>query len=254
MRILLSLLTAVGFLVPAAQPQAPPPAQAQSQAQAQPQAPPPQPQPPTKSAMESDPKGWQNLFADKTMKNWIRGPLGAAGQLRAGNMEEPSPWKMDPATGILLCEGDKVGHEWMRFATEMSDYVLHVEWRLTKVEGDPAYNSGVYVRSSADGKIWVQAQGTMAGGFLFGAVAGANGTTQRFNLRQSMFENRVKPAGEWNVYEVRAVGKQVTLWVNGAVTSDYKECETPSGFLGLEAEGYRVEYRNVQVKPIAEKR
>ena len=233
MRILLSALTAVGFLIPMAQPQTPP-----------------QPQPPTKSAMESDPKGWQDLFADKTMKNWIRGPLGAAGQLRAGSMDEPSPWKMDPATGILLCEGDKVGHEWMRFATEMSDFVFHVEWRLTRVDGEPAYNSGVYVRSSADGKIWVQAQGTLPGGFLFGATAGADGTIRRFNLRQSMFENRVKPAGEWNVYEVRAVGKQISLWVNGAVTSEYRECETPSGFVGLEAEGYRVEYRNVQVKPI----
>ena len=248
MRILLSALTAVGFLIPVAQAQVPtqPPAQAQAQPQ-------PQPQPPTKSAMESDPKGWEDLFADKTMKNWIRGPLGAAGQLRAGSMDEPNPWKMDPATGILLCEGDKVGHEWMRFATEMTDFVLHVEWRLTKVDGEPAYNSGVYVRSSADAKTWAQAQGTMAGGFLFGAAV-VNGTPQRFNLRQSMFENRVKPAGEWNVYEVRAVGKQISLWVNGAVTSEYKEWEAPSGYVGLEAEGYRVEYRNVQVKPIAERR
>jgi len=60
------------------------------------------------------------------MKDWIRGPLGAAGQLRAGSMDEPSPWKMDPATGILLCEGDKVGHEWMRYATELADCVYHV--------------------------------------------------------------------------------------------------------------------------------
>ena len=81
MRILLSALTAAGLLIPMAQPQAQ--AQPPAPAQAQPQAP-PQPQPPTRSAMESDPTGWQNLFADKTMKDWIRGPLGAAGQLRVG--------------------------------------------------------------------------------------------------------------------------------------------------------------------------
>jgi hypothetical protein len=162
-------------------------------------------------------------------------------------MDEPSPWKMDPATGILLCEGDKVGHEWLRFATEMEDCVFHVEWRLAKVEGEPPYNSGVFIRTSADGKIWHQAQGTLAGGFLFGATM-VNGELQRFNLRQSMSENRVKPAGEWNTYELRAAGKQITLWVNGAVTSELKECDVPRGFIGLEAEGYRVEYRNVQVK------
>jgi hypothetical protein len=248
MRILLSALITGGLLIPVVQTQS----QTQPQPQTQTQAPTQaklQPQPPTKSALESDPAGWQNLFADKTMKDWIRGPLTAAGQLRAGSTDEPSPWKMDPATGILLCEGDKVGHEWIRYATEMADLVYHVEWRLTKLDGEPAYNSGVFIRSSADGTIWHQAQGTLAGGFLFGPTL-VNGTVQRFNLRQSMSENRVKPAGEWNTYELRAVGKQISLWVNGAVTSEFKECEVPRGHVGLEAEGYRVEYRNVLVKPV----
>ena len=111
----------------------------------------------------------------------------------------------------------------------------------------------MFIRSGPDGKIWFQAQGTMAGGFLFGATP-VDGAVQRFNLRQSMSENRVKPAGEWNIYELRAVGKQISLRVNGAVTSVFGECEVPRGFVGLEAEGYRVEYRNVQVKPIVEKR
>jgi 3-keto-disaccharide hydrolase len=246
MRTAASALIGIALLIPVvqSQPQAPP--QGQAQAQAQPK---PQPQPPTRSAFESDPKGWQDLFADRTMKEWIRGPLGAAGQLRAGSMDEPSPWKMDPATGVLLCEGDKVGHEWIHFATEMGDIVYHVEWRLTKVDGEPAYNAGVFIRSSADGKIWHQAQAQLVGGFLFGASP-VNGTVQRFNLRQNMYENRVKPAGEWNVYELRSVGKEISLWVNGAVTSEFKECEVPRGFVGLEAEGYRVEYRNVLVKPV----
>ena len=93
----------------------------------------------------------------------------------------------------------------------------------------------------------------MAGGFLFGATP-VNGAVTRFNLRQSMSENRVKPAGEWNIYELRAVGRQISLWVNGAVTSEFKECDVPRGYVGLEAEGYRVEYRNVQMKPVVEKR
>ena len=48
----------------------------------------------------------------------------------------------------------------------------------------------------------------------------------------------------------RAVGKDITLWINGAVTSEFKECEALRGYIGLEAEGYRVEYRNVQIKPV----
>ena len=224
MRFLLHALLGIGLVIPVVQSQ-------------------------TRSALETDAKGWEDLFADRTMKDWIRGPLGAAGQLRAGSMDEPSPWKMDAASGILLCEGDKVGHEWIRFATEQGDCLYHVEWRFTKLDGEPGYNAGVFIRTSADGKLWHQAQATLAGGFLFGASP-VKGVVQRFNLRQSMTENRVKPAGEWNVYELRAAGKEITLWINGAVTSEFKECETPRGFLGLEAEGYRVEYRNVRIKPV----
>ncbi len=62
-------------------------------------------------------------------------------------------------------------------------------------------------------------------------------------MQKEMTENRVKPAGEWNAYEIRAVGKRVTLWVNGAVVSQWKECEVPVGHIGLEAERYRVEFR-----------
>jgi len=58
----------------------------------------------------------------------------------------------------------------------------------------------------------------------------------------------VKPAGEWNVYELTAVGRKLSAWVNGAVASEFTECDVPKGHFGLEAEGYRVEYRNAMVK------
>ena len=114
---------------------------------------------------------------------------------------------------------------------------------------DRPYNSGIYVRTSADGAIWHQAQTGPAGGFLFGNTL-VNGVAKRVNLRQAMSENRVKPAGEWNTYEVRAVGRRLSLWVNGAVTSEFAECEVARGHVGLEAEGYRIEFRNLKVKPV----
>lgn len=201
----------------------------------------------TQSALETNPAGWADLFADRTMKAWVRGPLGAAGTLRAGSMDEPSPWKMDPATGVLLCEGDKVGHEWLRYTPEFADAVFHVEFRFTPVAGEPAYNAGVYVRNSADGAIWHQAQATLSGGYLFGSTL-VNGTAQRFNTRDKLTDKRVKPAGEWNVFELTTVGRKLSAWVNGAVTSEFTESDVPKGYFGLEAEGYRVEFRNVKVK------
>jgi hypothetical protein len=206
-------------------------------------------QAPTPSALQSSPKGWIDLLSAKEFKEWTRVPLGAAGKLRAGSASDPSPWKLDATGKILLCEGDKTGHEMFRYVPELGDLVLHVEWRFTKLEGEPAYNAGVFVRTGPDGAIWIQAQTGSAGGYLFGNVL-VNGAPQRFNLREKMTENRVLPAGEWNTYEIRAVGKTVTLWVNGAVVNEYAECEMPSGFIGLEAEGYRIEFRNVRLKKL----
>jgi hypothetical protein len=69
-------------------------------------------------------------------------------------------------------------------------------------------------------------------------------------MREKMTENRVKPAGEWNTYEIRVVGKQATLWVNGAVTTEFTDLEVPRGYFGVEAEGYRIEFRNIQLKTL----
>jgi hypothetical protein len=199
------------------------------------------------SALVSDPQGWVDLLADTSLKDWTRVPLGAVGQLPAGRATDPSPWKMGPDAGVLVCDGDKAGHEMLRYATEMGDFVLHAEWRFTKLEGDRPYNSGVFVRTSSDGATWLQAQTGPGGGYLFGSMP-VDGKPGRVNLRDKMIENRVAPAGEWNTYEIRAVGKTVALWVNGAVVNDFASCDVPRGYVGLEAEGYRIEFRNLKVK------
>jgi hypothetical protein len=61
---------------------------------------------------------------------------------------------------------------------------------------------------------------------------------------------RVKLAGEWNTIEVTARGRTLTMWVNGAVTCEFTDCGLARGRLALEAEGYRIEFRNLKVKPL----
>jgi hypothetical protein len=202
---------------------------------------------PAPSVLQSDPKGWVDLLADKTLKNWVRVPMPGVGKLPAGNVSDPSPWMLDSSGEVLICEGGKVGREMFRYREELGDFVLHAEWRFTKLDGEPAYNSGVFVRTSADGTTWFQGQTTLAGGFLLGSAV-VGGQAQRVNLREKMVENRVKPAGEWNTYEIKAVGRTLALWVNGMVVNEYTECDVPRGYVGLEAEGYRIEFRNLKLK------
>jgi 3-keto-disaccharide hydrolase len=197
------------------------------------------------AALDVNPSGWTDLLADRSLKGWTRLPVPATVKL-----VETSPWVFDSAAGTLVCNGDKSGHEWLRFDREAANFIFHVEWRFTKLDGEPRYNSGLYIRNDSDGTIWHQAQiGSSSGGYLFGNSP-ANGTPQRFNLREQMKDQRVRPAGEWNSCEIRAEGKRLTLWVNGAVTSEFTTCEVPQGFIGLEAEGYRIEFRNLKLKEL----
>jgi hypothetical protein len=137
------------------------------------------------------------------------------------------------------------------FRKEFGDAIFHFEFCYTKIEGKTGYNSGGYVRNSEDGAIWHQAQfGDARDGYLFGETLGPDGKKKWFNLSKEVKDMRVKPAGEWNTFEVTAVGKVLTLWVNGAVTCRFEDCGLEKGHLALEGEGYRIEFRNLKVKPL----
>ena len=153
-------------------------------------------------------------------------------------------WHVD-RSGVLVCDGDG-GHDMLRFGEELTNGVFHVEFCYTPVTGtNRNYNSGVFIRNSADGTIWHQAQLTMNGGYLFGNSP-RGGTNQRF--KTSPTELRMKPAGEWNTIEVTARGKVLSVWLNGAEICVYDQCEVPKGFIALEGEYYRIAFHNLKYK------
>jgi len=185
---------------------------------------------------------WKDISPDAAFSQWTRLSI-PPGQ----PVSEPSQWKIDAAAGTLVCEGDG-GHEMLRYNTPYKDVVLHVEWRFTRLaDAGAKYNSGVFIRNSANGAVWHQAQTGPAGGYLFGNTP-VHGVPQRIDLRAQMVENRVKPAGEWNVYDITARGRTISLAVNGKLVSEYTQTEIPEGYLALEAEGYRIEFRRIRVK------
>src|SRR5262249_41524163 len=104
----------------------------------------------TKSALESQPTGWLDLLAGKELTGWKHVAIPPGSKLK-----EKSCWRREGDT--LVCDGVGV-HEMLLYDREIADGIFHVEWRFKKLEGKKGYNSGVYVRNSADGKIWHQAQ------------------------------------------------------------------------------------------------
>jgi hypothetical protein len=94
--------------------------------------------------------------------------------------------------------------------------------------------------------LWTQAQTGPTGGYLFG-VNLVDGALLRFNLMKEMKENRIKPAGEWNHYEIRVQGDKITLSVNGAVVNEIPGIALRKGHIGLEAEGHEIAFRNIKL-------
>ncbi|MBX7254757.1 MAG: DUF1080 domain-containing protein [Candidatus Hydrogenedentes bacterium] len=199
---------------------------------------------PTPSALEADSKGWVDIIPSADLKGWSRVAVPPKDPL--GKQQ----WHVEDAGKTLVCEGDG-GHDMLLCDREFGDAVFHFEFRYTKVEGKTGYNSGAYARNSKDGSLWHQAQfGDADGGYLFGETLGPDGKKKSFGTKDEVKDGRVKPAGEWNTLEITAKGSELTLWVNGAVTCKVNNCGNPKGFVGLEGEGYRIEFRNLKVKEL----
>jgi hypothetical protein len=198
----------------------------------------------TKSALESQPAGWIDLLKDKDLKDWKRVPIPPGGKLNKRDC-----WKYDADSKTLICDGVGI-HEMLLFDKEIADGIFHVEWRFKKIDGKKGYNSGVYVRNSADGAIWHQAQvGSKNVGYIFGQTM-IDGKKTGIPANKLKVPQRGKEEGEWNTYEITCKGPSITLWVNGAVTAEWKTCQVPKGYFGLEAEGYFIEFKNIKFREI----
>ncbi len=67
-------------------------------------------------------------------------------------------------------------------------------------------------------------------------------------MAQAAFAN-----GQWNKYRIEAAGDRLRIWVNGVLTTDFRDKEDASGYIALQHHGeagkiYR--FRNVRIKPL----
>jgi hypothetical protein len=185
-----------------------------------------------------------DILPNESLQGWTHIPIPAI-----SGVNPKAQWRVDAAQQALICTGEG-GHEWLRYDREVGDFELQADWRFTpRTSGETRYNSGIGVRLSRYGEIWHQAQTGLTGGYIFGETV-TDGLFRRFNLMKEMKENRVKPAGEWNHYDVRAQGDRITLAVNGAVVNELTGVGLRRGYIGFEAEGYEITFRNLRLKSL----
>jgi hypothetical protein len=176
----------------------------------------------------------------------------------------PDTWSVKD--GLLVCSGHPIGV--MRSEKEYENFVLHIEW----MHMEPGGNSGVFAWSTAqpdprnrlpDGveiqmlelewpNLHKRPDGTTppvayVHGELFG-VGGVKVVPDNPRGERSMsWENRCKPRGEWNTYDVVAVDGTIKLSVNGKFVNSITRSSQRKGYLCLESEGAEIHFRNIRI-------
>lgn len=210
---------------------------------------------PLVSALHAEPTevpSFKPLFNGKDLTGW-----------RDVNTSEKT-WSV--RDGLLVCTGHPTGV--MRSEKQYENFLLHIEWRHM----EPGGNSGVFAWS--EGTVpkgnplpkgmeiqmleleWPNLNREKDGtpsliAFVHGELFGANGlTTVPDNPRGSRsmsIENRCKPRGEWNYYDVVCVDGVVKLSVNGKFVNGVSKASVKKGYLCLESEGAEIHFRNIQI-------
>ena len=169
------------------------------------------------------------LFNGENMTGWV-----------SWDGREPVGWSVKDGTLASTGRGQDIVSQ-----QKFWNFELHVEFRLAQHS-----NSGVALRNRYEVQIledYGRPPNAHSAGALYSRIAPS--------------ENASKPAGEWETYDIRLVGRQVTLVFNGkkviergvidgltAIAHDADEGE-PGG-IALQGDHGPVEFRKITIMPL----
>jgi hypothetical protein len=171
-------------------------------------------------------EGFVSLFNGKDFTGWRFGetvPTAAA---------LPPNWKVED--GVIKLSGGNSPH--LASQGEFGDFDVRFQWRAMREK----YNSGFFIRSGREVKANQINLSQAAVGKL---MSGAQGGDAVPALQM--------PVGQWNDWRVLAVGDHVTFWCNGQKAWEVSGFKDRRGYLGLQAEGAPMEFRNIRIKELA---
>ena len=126
----------------------------------------------------------------------------------------------------------------------LKNFLLLLDWKVSKRSD----NSGVFLRvpdpsgnprGAQSSAYQIQINDT-------GSSRQRTGSIQYFKAPTSV---PTKSPGQWNHYEIHAVGQTYSVWINGKKVNEFTGNRSLQGHLGLEAQrsGSTVSYRDVRV-------
>ena len=175
-----------------------------------------------------------SLFDGKTLKGWLASP-GGKWEVKDGVLLGTSQ-KTDKRHGILFSE------------KEYSDFILRAKFRVL------LGNSGFYFRAESRNTP-IRAYGFQAEidrTQNTGGLYETGGRAWVAKPTQKVIKERKYQPGEWTDLEIHAVGKDVSVRINGILSTELKnDPGRTKGFFGLQLHGgqdMHVEYKNIRLK------
>jgi hypothetical protein len=184
--------------------------------------------------LPDDARGYHVLFDGTQLDGWK--VMTRAGRF-ALNKEE----------GVIIAKGRGLGLLWHR--QMFGNFILLLDWKVSQ-DSD---NSGVLIRfpDPTDDPWIVVRRGYEIQIHDTGRPGRRTGSVMRFQDSTSI---PTHPVGDWNHYEIRAIGQQYTVWINGQIVTQFQGDRETKGHIGLQNDRSRsrVSFRNIRVVELAD--
>ncbi|MBM3833305.1 MAG: DUF1080 domain-containing protein [Verrucomicrobia bacterium] len=225
---------------------------------------------------QSDQDGFVSLFDGKTLNGWH--VSSKTGHSRASGNQSGGKWVIED--GAIIGSQDIPGNGGIIITDQpFGDFEVVVE-----MKNDFGPDSGLFLRSTEDGKAWqamidYHANGNLMG--IYGEGLGGKPSVRNFSFLDSVTRIRTNAAptpfpvlidswphfwrhGQWNELRARIVNNPptITTWINGVKIMEWTETEKrhpDQGGIALQVHGggdytkQFVRYRNIRVKRIEAK-
>ena len=228
------------------------------------------------ASAQTNESGFVSIFDGKSLTGWH--VSAETGHSRASKNESGGKWVIED--GAITGSQDIPGNGGLVITDrKFSDFEVKLE-----MKNDFGPDSGLFLRSTEDGKAWQAMIDYHAGGNLMGIYGeglGGKPHVRNYSFKDKVTEIDPKPTGEpptplavlpeawpyfwrhgqWNELRARIVSNppHITTWINGVKNLEWQETELRhpnEGGIALQVHGGGdhtkefVRYRNIQVKEL----
>ncbi len=201
----------------------------------------------------TQPSEWIEMFNGQDLTGWVA--EGVKEYNDNDNQVKPV-WTVKD--GLLRCDGNGFG--FLRYDTEVTDFVYHVEFRMGK-----QCNSGLGIRHVKYEVSKSTATRPSYSGYEIQILDDEKSEPSKTSTA-SLYRyvaptaNSVKAAGEWNTIDIECRGPKIRITLNDKLVQDVDQTQVEEirnkplhGYVSVQNHGKLIEFRNLKLKKMANK-